>query len=129
MNHDNSTSKATARPWRINSGVRVIASPDGFYKSAEHPHFVVAQCSTYCSPASYEEEQANTALIVEAVNSYDRHRETIKALVEALEGMQAACDEWAAEFVQRRRAMNWRVVNDAYISAERALAHARKENK
>lgn len=48
----------------------------------------------------------------------------VDALLEACKAMQKACDEWAAEFTQKKRAMDWRVVNDAYVKAERAIAQA-----
>lgn len=45
-------------------------------------------------------------------------------LLEALKAMQRACDEWAAEFTQKKRAMNWGIVNDAYCKAAAAIAKA-----
>lgn len=47
-------------------------------------------------------------------------------LREALQAMQKACDEWAAEFTLKKRGMNWGVVNDAYCKASAAL---KKEGK
>ena len=49
-------------------------------------------------------------------------REVNAELRGALKAMQKACDEWAAEFTQKKRAMNWGVVNDAYCKAAAALA-------
>lgn len=42
-------------------------------------------------------------------------REVGRQLAQALDGMMGACDEWAAEFTQNKRAMNWGVVNEAYM--------------
>ena len=64
--------------------------------------------------------RGNAELIVRAVNSH-------AALVEALKAMQSACDEWAAEFTQCKRAMDWGIVNDAYCKAEKALRLAKGE--
>jgi len=41
--------------------------------------------------------------------------------VAAVQGMFAACDEWAAEFTQKKRAMDWGVVNGAYLAAGKFL--------
>ncbi len=49
------------------------------------------------------------------------HAWAIPQLVEAVKAMQGACDEWAAEFTQKTRAMNWGKVNDAYMQASAAL--------
>ena len=46
-------------------------------------------------------------------------------LAEALYCMRLACDEWAAEFTQKKRAMDWGVVNDAYLKTTQALANFR----
>ena len=48
-----------------------------------------------------------------------------KELVTALKAMRKACDEWAAEFTQKKRAMDWGVVNDAYCKANAAIARAK----
>ena len=40
---------------------------------------------------------------------------------DAIRGMFAACDEWAAEFTLKKRGMNWGLVNDAYVKANRVL--------
>ena len=50
-----------------------------------------------------------------------RHIAAAPQLVEAVKAMQGACDEWAAEFTQKTRAMNWGKVNDAYMQATAAL--------
>ena len=50
--------------------------------------------------------------------------EAFEGLVEAIKAMQLACDEWAAEFTQKKRAMDWGVVNDAYVKASRAIRKA-----
>ena len=54
----------------------------------------------------------------------NRLRTVNNQLLEAVRAMQAACDEWAAEFTQKKRAMDWGVVNDAYIKAAIAIARA-----
>lgn len=48
-------------------------------------------------------------------------KELLRQSYRALKAMQAACDEWAAEFTQKTRAMNWAVVNKAYCDCEDAL--------
>jgi len=45
-------------------------------------------------------------------------------LLEALRGMEKASEEIAVEFIERKRATNWAVVNDAYVAAARAIAKA-----
>jgi len=40
---------------------------------------------------------------------------------DAVRAMVAATDEWAAEFTQGRRAMDWGIVNDAYLKADKVL--------
>ena len=62
-----------------------------------------------------EDDVPPLKLIVYAVNTLDEAKA-------ALEAMQKACDEWAAEFTQKKRAMNWGIVNDAYIKCGRVLA-------
>ncbi len=74
----------------------------------------IALCATnYAS--SRKEDEANAAFIARAWNCHDD-------LVAAVKAMQAACAEWAAEFTQGKRAMNWGIVNDAYVKAARAIA-------
>ena len=60
-----------------------------------------------------ERAEANARLIA--------HAWAIPQLVAAVKAMQGACDEWAAEFTQKTRAMNWGKVNDAYMQAGAAL--------
>ena len=45
--------------------------------------------------------------------------------VKAVEAMVRATDEWAAEFTQHMRAMNWGVVNEAYMLAGKVLRKKR----
>jgi hypothetical protein len=45
-------------------------------------------------------------------------------LLEALRGMQTASEEIAIEFIEHKRATNWKIVNDAYVAAARAIAKA-----
>ncbi len=58
------------------------------------------------------------------VERRDKMEKVLPEMTEALKAMQKACDEWAAEFTQKTRAMNWGIVNDAYIKAFRAIAKA-----
>ena len=51
----------------------------------------------------------------------DEARAKLVEAKDALRAMFAACDEWAAEFTQHKRAMNWGVVNDAYCKASKVL--------
>jgi hypothetical protein len=43
--------------------------------------------------------------------------------------MFKAADEVAAEFIQKKRAAKWGIINDAYVKAERAIAKAEGEAK
>jgi hypothetical protein len=45
-------------------------------------------------------------------------------LLAALKDMFKAADEVAAEFIQKKRAAKWDIINDAYVKAERAIAKA-----
>jgi hypothetical protein len=58
-------------------------------------------------------EEANACLIAAAPD-----------LLAALKDMFKAADEVAAEFIQNKRAANWKIINDAYVRAERAIAKA-----
>ncbi len=51
-------------------------------------------------------------------------REIMVELLVALEGMEIAIEEIAVEFIEHRRATNWRTVNDAYIAAALAIRKA-----
>lgn len=48
----------------------------------------------------------------------ERHVQHLRA---AIAGLRAACSEWAEEFTLKRRAMNWGLVNQAYLRAETVL--------
>jgi hypothetical protein len=48
-------------------------------------------------------------------------KDLLRQAYRALKGMQAATDEWAAEFSQKTRAMNWGVVNQAYCACEDSI--------
>lgn len=98
-----STSQHTPTPWNYDADKHHIVS---------NSKFLVARMEgKLFGPA-------NAAFIVRACNSHE-------ALVEALEAMEKACDEWAAEFTQKKRAMNWGIVNDAYCKATTALSLAK----
>jgi len=45
----------------------------------------------------------------------------IRELTKALRAMFKAADEIAIEFIQKKRATNWLVVNEAYLQGKRAL--------
>ena len=62
--------------------------------------------------------------MVEAAHAYHRVpvlEARIKVLEEALKGMEKAADEIAAEFIRKKRATDWAVVNDAYCATRAAL--------
>jgi hypothetical protein len=67
-------------------------------------------------------EQGRVNRLVKCADELDTLRPVVEAMAEALRAMQTAADEIAIEFIQHKRATNWGVVNDAYMSAERALA-------
>ena len=72
-----------------------------------------------------EEAEANANRIVACVNGCAGiNPDAVKELLEAVKAMQDACDEWAAEFTQKKRGMNWGIVNDAYLKASRSIAKA-----
>ena len=81
-------------------------------------------------PVVEERIAADARLIARAPDllaENDRLRAVNAELATAVKAMQAACDEWAAEFTQKKRAMDWGVVNDAYVKASAALARATGE--
>ena len=82
-----------------------------------HDGIMDANGKFFCSIYHHDTQQQGKAsrLFERAVNTFDEAKAALKA-------MQAACDEWAAEFTQKKRAMNWGVVNDAYIKCGRVLA-------
>ena len=49
-------------------------------------------------------------------------------LLAALRGMQEAAKEIAIEFIEHKRATNWKIVNDAYVAAADAIAKAEGGN-
>ena len=82
---------------------------------------------------SADASNENVAPVLAFVRSHlNALRETIDSpllsaapdLLDAVKAMQTACDEWAAEFTQKKRAANWGIINEAYCKAERAIAKA-----
>lgn len=51
---------------------------------------------------------------------------TTKEICEALRGAIAASDELMTEYVSRKRAADWGVINDGLVKAGRALAELEK---
>jgi hypothetical protein len=101
----------TPTPWRVDTlGTRVLASPDGFKPTPEHPDYVVAQTSAYCSGV-WEERVANARLIAAAP-------ELLVALREFMDiwGSRDACS-WSKR-AQARRAAMWDKANAALAKAE-----------
>ena len=106
---EQTTMSATPRPWTV---VRREPGPrgaDGGYDIFDARNFPVL----LLPDGEVNRQKADD--IVRAVNTLDEAKA-------ALEAMQKACDEWAAEFTQKKRAMNWGIVNDAYIKCGRVLA-------
>lgn len=60
----------TKGPFKVDKR-RVVAvkPPKGFKPNSYHPDYVIAQCSTYCSPP-YDETVANCQLFSEAPEMY-----------------------------------------------------------
>lgn len=56
--------------------------------------------------------------------SVENYKLLVAELVDALRGMEKASEEIAVEFIEHKRATNWKVVNDAYCAAARAIAKA-----
>lgn len=81
------TSKATVRPWRterLSDGELRIVAEGGCRKIA-----VMPWTASDLADEWYDADLANQALIVEAVNSYDRTREALRMVADEL----AAADE------------------------------------
>jgi hypothetical protein len=97
----------TPGPW-------TVEIEDGESRTISIPE--IGRClhdSEWAEPEEWERDLANARLIAAAPE-----------LLEAVKAMQLACDEWAAEFTQKTREINWAVVNDAYIKASNAIAKA-----
>lgn len=45
-------------------------------------------------------------------------------LLAALKGMERAAQEIAIEFIEHRRAANWKIINDAYVACAKAIREA-----
>lgn len=79
----------TPTPWRLrvsgNIGNAIEAYSGKHYSELDDGYRTLATFQECCSSPSYADQQkncaANGAFIVEAVNSYDRNRATIDALV------------------------------------------------
>ena len=72
-----------------------------------------------------ERAEANARRIVACVNGCKGiNPEAVPDLVGALKEMFKASDEIAIEFIQKKRATNWGVVNQAYVAAEAAIRKA-----
>jgi hypothetical protein len=72
------------------------------------------------SKLTYDKKR-RTILPKWAIDELDTVKAENAELKAAIKAMFAACDEWAAEFTQKKRAMDWGVVNNAYMRAEKAL--------
>lgn len=47
-------------------------------------------------------------------------------LAEVIKNLLKACNELMTEFISRKRAANWEIINDAMVAGERARAAIRK---
>lgn len=45
-------------------------------------------------------------------------------LLAALKGMERAAEEIAVEFIEHKRATNWKIVNEAYVACSAAIRKA-----
>jgi len=99
----------TPGPWHIRKGEWKIQ----ILSEIHAPTDLVAEVSVYTQEGVGVTQEANARLIAAAPD-----------LLKAVKLMQKACDEWAAEFTQKRRGMDWGVVNTAYYAAEKAIFKA-----
>lgn len=108
---------ATPRPWR----------EDGFHiKSSKG---LLASVLNPLGSISNEEIDANAALIVASVNSYDpRHTAAIKQLVEALKAVQEVADYCDPQFQVRRLSGLSEAIRSALKSYEEVTATLRRVN-
>lgn len=58
----------------------------------------------------------------------NRLAESNEALVKACKGLQKACDELLTEFVSKKRAADWALINDALVQAGLAIKSASAES-
>jgi hypothetical protein len=91
--------KHTLGPWQVERG----------NVGATHPLFVVAPGKDGLRPWC----DADAHLIAASPD-----------LLDALKQMQVAAEEIAIEFIEHKRATNWKLVNDAHVAAARAIAKA-----
>jgi hypothetical protein len=64
----------TKGEWKADKTKVIIPVKDGFNPTKYHPTYIVAQCSTYCSPP-YSEAAANAHLIAAAPKMYEALKE------------------------------------------------------
>lgn len=102
---------ATPRPWRESGPLDGIRGADG--------NFICGDFA--CIEAAPGEGQANRSLVILAVNSYERQRECIAEMVEALR--QAGYREDCAE---RRNGSNNQSIAAKLFDMRSALARARE---
>jgi hypothetical protein len=69
-------------------------------------------------------EHVPESISSEAANKIKELESELAEAKDALKAMFAACDEWAAEFTQKKRAMDWGVVNAAYTKAAKIIRPA-----
>lgn len=116
MNH-------TPTPWKAQPITRnhVATSRDFVELHADRgPVGVYIFCPPGFDGGTYEIEESNAAFIVQAVNLHEE-------LVGALEAMLAAENELMIEFVSKKRAAKWGIINDAGVKAAKALSKAKED--
>ena len=91
-----STSKATARPWRVgDAGTTVFGPPNG---NPSPKTIATISYAKLRGVEQYDESAANAALIVRAVNSHE-------ALVAALRDLLDGSEPWDVRATQARAAL------------------------
>ena len=99
------TREATPRPWRVEEGTALIWGRCDHEDNSSHgmgypvTECLVIPCSKWAAGPSYDEGEANAALIVRAVNNFDEVVEKLWALVnaKAISGVREMVAGWNGE--------------------------------
>ena len=105
-------SKHTPGPWTVDY-VQGIPEKVSFWRIASKENICIAEIDQSLDSTSKEERTANAQLIA-----------TAPELLEALQQMQAAVEECLAEWIGKKRAANWQIINDATFNAARLIKRA-----